>query len=149
MKALFFLIFSFLFLSSSVFSQKTIKEKKQRETGLENLSPQAQYDYYMQMGDNQKLLGWFTLGVGSSLIIGGSAKMMSPSFKGVPISDIRLLWLPATGLVAAVSSYFIIKSGKQKRKQANLFLEKESAFIGNPQFQPIYYPSFGFSIPIK
>ncbi|MBU6157977.1 MAG: hypothetical protein KGP35_02985 [Bacteroidetes bacterium] len=148
MKTLFFCIFSLLLTSTTVFSQKT-KDKKEKISGLENLSPQARHDYYVQMGNNQKLLGWFTLGVGTSMIIGGSAKMVSPSFKGVSKTDPRLIWLPATGFVAAVSSYFIVRAGKQKRKKANLILEEESAYIGNPQSQPIYYPSFGLSIPIN
>ncbi len=149
MKTLFFCLLALLLTSSTVYSQKTKKEDKEKKSSLDNLSPQARHDYYVQMGNNQKLFGWVTLGLGSSLIIGGSAKMMSDSFKGVPKTDIRLIWLPSAGIIAAVSSYFIVRSGKQNRKKANLILEEESAFIGNPQSHPIYYPSFGISIPIN
>ena len=146
---LFCLLAIFLFSASTVYSQKTKKEKKEKINAFENLSPQARYDAYVQQGNNQKLLGWFTLGVGTSIMIGGAAKMTSDSFKGVPKTDIRLIWLPATGFIAAVSSYFIVREGKRKRKKASIMLEEENAFIGNPQFQPISYPSFGIRIPIQ
>jgi hypothetical protein len=149
MKTLFFCLLALLLTSSTVYSQKTKKEEKEKKSGIENLSPQARHDYYVQMGSNQKLLGWVTLGVGTSILIGGTAKMMSDSFKDVPKTDVRLLWLPSVGVIAAVGSYFLVRSGKQNRKKANLILEEESAFIGNPQSHPIYYPSFGISIPIN
>ena len=115
---------------------------------IESLSPQARHDLYIQKSNNQKLLGWFSLGLGSSLILGGAAKMMSESFKDVPKTDIRLIWLPAAGILASVGSYFIIKDSKQMRKKAALMLQQESTHIGHPQHIPFAYPTVGIRISI-
>ncbi len=115
---------------------------------IENLSPQARHDLFIQKSNNKKMLGWFSLGLGGSMILGGTAKMLSESFKDVPKTDIRLIWLPAAGILASVGSYFIIKDSKQMRKKAALMLQQESTHIGHPQHIPLAYPTVGIRISI-
>jgi hypothetical protein len=147
MKAFFLLIITFLICFGTSYAQKSKKEPKEKKRA-ENLSPQARYDAYLQSANNQKLLGWFALGLGSSMVIGGSAKMVSDSFKGVPKTDTRLLWLPVVGTLTAVSSYFIIKKSKEKRKRASMILERESACLGDPQHTPLSFAAVGVRIHI-
>lgn len=144
----FFYFLAFCVISFSATAQKTKKEEKSKKSKYENLSPQAKHDAYLQSANNQKLLGWFSLGLGGAMIIGGAAKIISPSVQDRSITDIRQIWLPAVGTLACVASYFIIKNSKEKRKKAALMLEQESVYYGNPQNIPIYYPSFGFRISI-
>jgi len=139
----------FILISQGNASAQLFKKKDKKEKGkLENLSPQAQHDAYVQMANNQKLLGWFALGLGSSMILGGAAKMTSNSFKDVPKTDIRLLWLPTVGILTTVGSYFIVKNSKEKRKKAAVILEKESAQLGHPQHIPHCYPAVGIRVSI-
>jgi len=147
MKYLFFFLTLFLFYFSAS-AQKSKKEDKSKKSKYENLSPQARHDAYLQSASNQKLLGWLALGLGGSMIIGGTAKMMSGGFKDVPFTDVRLMWLPTTGVLACVASYFIVKNAKGKRKKAALMLEQESVYFGNPQYTPISYPTVGIRIMI-
>jgi hypothetical protein len=147
MKYLFFLLMLCM-ISTAASAQKSKKNNTSKKSKYENLSPQARHDAYLQSANNQKLLGWFALGVGGSMIIGGASKMMSTSFKGVPKTDIRLIWLPTVGALACAGSYFIIKTSKEKRKKAALMLEQESAYIGHPQLPSFSYPSLGLRIAI-
>jgi hypothetical protein len=143
------LLLFFMLISQGDLSAQLFKKKDKKEKGrLENLSPQAQHDAYVQMANNQKLLGWFALGLGSSMILGGTAKMMSNGFKDVPKTDIRLIWLPAVGVLTTVGSYFIVKNSKEKRKKAAIILEKESAQLGHPQHVPHCYPTVGIRVSI-
>jgi hypothetical protein len=143
-----FLFLSICLISFSASAQKSKKEDKSKKSKYENLSPQARYDAYLQSSNNQKLLGWFALGVGGSMIIGGTAKMLSSGFKDVPKTDIRLIWLPTVGTLACVGSYFIVKNAKEKRKKASMLLQQESAHIGHPQHIPLSYPTVGIRFPI-
>ncbi|MFN5334144.1 MAG: hypothetical protein ACK5BV_03020 [Bacteroidota bacterium] len=147
MKYVFFFLSVYL-ISFNVSAQKSKKEDKSKKSKYENLSPQARHDAYLQNATNQKLLGWLSLGLGGSMIIGGTAKMLSGSFKDVSKTDIRLIWLPTVGALACIGSYFIVKNSKEKRKKAAMMLEQESAHIGHPQHIPIYYPTFGIRISI-
>lgn len=137
-----------LLFAGDAAAQKTKKQDKKDAGRLENMSPQARHDAYLQMANNQRLLGWFALGLGSSMIIGGAAKMTSDSFKDVPKTDMRLLWLPTVGILTTVGSYFIVKNSKEQRKKAALILERESAQLGHPQHVPLCYPTVGISISL-
>jgi hypothetical protein len=147
MKYVFFFL-SICLISYSASAQKSKKEDKSKKSKYENLSPQARHDAYLQSANNQKLLGWLALGLGGSMMIGGTAKMLSGSFKDVSKTDIRLIWLPTVGVLACVGSYFIVKNSKDKRKKAAMMLEQESAYIGHPQHIPFTYPTFGIRISI-
>lgn len=147
MKYLLFFLSLCLF-SFSLSAQKTKKESKSKKSNYENLSPQARHDAYLQNANNQKLLGWFSLGIGGSMIIGGTAKMLSNGFEGVPKTDIRLIWLPTVGTLACVGSYFIVKNSKEKRKKAAMMLQQESAYFGHPQHIPLSFPTIGIRIPV-
>jgi hypothetical protein len=144
---LFFLSLSLFTISAT--AQKTKKDSKSKKSKYENLSPQARHDAYLQNANNQKLLGWFSLGLGGSMIIGGTAKMLSNSFKDVSKTDIRLIWLPTVGTLACIGSYFIVRNAKDKRKKAAMMLEQESAHLGHPQHIPLSYPTIGIKIPIN
>ncbi len=147
MKYVFFFL-AILMISFSATAQKSKKEDKSKRSKYDNLSPQARHDAYLQNANNQKLLGWFSLGLGGSMIIGGAAKMMSSSVKDWSPTDIRLIWLPSVGTLACVASYFLVKNAKQKRKKAALMLEQESVHFGNPQYTPISFPTVGIRITI-
>jgi hypothetical protein len=150
MKGIFSIIL-LLVICNSISAQKTqkIDSKNSKKQKIENLSPQAKHDAYIQKANNQRVLGWFTLGLGSTLILGGTAKMMSDGFKDVSKTDIRLIWLPAAGIIASVGSFFIIKDSKNKRKKAALLLQQESTQIGHPQNIPnFYYPTVGVRLTI-
>lgn len=143
------LMLFFILISQGNASAQLFKKQDKKEKGrLENLSPQAQHDAYLQKANNQKLLGWFALGLGSSMVLGGTAKMMSNSFKDVSKTDMRLLWLPAAGVLTTVGSFFIVKNSKEKRKKAAMILEKESAQLGHPQHVPYCYPTVGIRVSI-
>ena len=148
MKVIFFFLLIMLAGFGQISAQKSKKEKKKDK--LENLSPQARHDAYLQMANNQKLLGWFGVGLGGSMVIGGAAKMMSESFKGVSKTDIRLIWLPVAGVLIGGGGYYIVKNSKEKRKKAALILEQESACLGNPQHIPSFsYPAIGVRFTIR
>jgi hypothetical protein len=150
MKGLFLLILSLITFCTCISAQQVKKEQKKnmQKAMIENLSPQARHDLFIQKSNNKKMLGWFSLGLGGSMILGGTAKMLSESFKDVPKTDIRLIWLPAAGILASVGSYFIIKDSKQMRKKAALMLQQESTHIGHPQHIPLAYPTVGIRISI-
>jgi hypothetical protein len=151
MKGLIAILVSLFVLCGSSWAQVTKKDKSKKEKErLENLSPQAKHDAYIQKANNQKLLGWFAMGLGTSVVLGGTAKMMSDAFKGSSKTDIKLLWLPTAGLLTGIGSYFIIKDSKNKKKKAALILEQESAQIGHPQHIPNFsFPTIGISIAIR
>ena len=152
MKGLITILISLFVLSGSSWAQETKKDKSknQEKERIENLSPQAKHDAYIQKANNQKLLGWFAMGLGTSMALGGTSKMMSDAFKGSSKTDIRLLWLPVAGILTGIGGYFIVKDSKDRRKKAALILEQESAQIGHPQQIPnFYYPTIGISIAIR
>jgi hypothetical protein len=150
MKGILILLLTIIVCCGNLYAQKSKKQEKTSQDKLKDLSPQARHDAYIQMANNQKLLGWFAVGLGGSMIIGGSAKMMSQSFKDVSKTDIRLLWLPVTGALIGVGGYFIVNKSKEKRKKAALILSQESAYIGHPQHLPqLSYPSVGIGIKIR
>lgn len=108
-------------------------------------SPLSIHDKLISKSNAQRFTSVGMLTVGMSLTLGGIAKSISPGFKDVPKTNIRLLWLPVTGILTTIASFHMSKSSKKNRKKAWQVLE-QSASIGN-QKQPFSrYPAIGLRI---
>jgi hypothetical protein len=92
-------------------------------------SPQAMHDMYLEQATKKRIIGWTMVGGGTAMIIGGIAKSMSPTFKDIPKTDPKLLWLPAAGLLSTIGGVTMVLSAKKLDRKADLMLKGEGAML--------------------
>jgi hypothetical protein len=119
-------------------------QKKKKESLGPQAPPQALHDMYIVKANSNKLLGWTMFGTGISLTIGGMAKRKAPAFENNK-GGLKLIWLPAVGLVTTIASIPMISSSKKLKRKANLILQDESAYLGDGKYLQISYPSVGIA----
>lgn len=139
-KAFLMLSFIMLFSFSDVSAQKKVKDNF-------NSSPLAIHDKLITKANTQRIASWGMLTAGISMTLGGYAKAISPAFKDVPKTDIRLLWLPVTGILTTIAAYPMAKNSRKTRKQAWQVLE-QSASIGDQKQPFTRFPAFGIRISL-
>lgn len=110
-------------------------------------SPLAMHDKLISKANSQRFATVGMMTVGLSLTLGGVAKSIAPAFKDVPKTDIRLLWLPVTGILTTIAAYPMANSAKKTRKKAWQVLE-QSASIGNQKQPFTRYPAIGLKISL-
>jgi hypothetical protein len=131
-------------LLSCTFSD-AIAQKKGKEDWKN--SPLAMHDKLISKANSQRFASWGMLTAGISLTLGGVAKSIAPAFKDVPKTDIRLLWLPVTGILTTIAAIPMANSSKKSRKNAWQVLE-QSASIGNQKQPFARYPAIGLKISL-
>jgi len=135
-----FLSIILLFVYSDVTAQKKGKEDWKS-------SPLSMHDKLISQANTQRIASWAMLTAGISMTLGGVAKSIAPAFKDVPKTDIRLLWLPVTGILTTIASIPMANSSKKSRKKAWQVLE-QSASIGNQKQPFARYPAIGLKISL-
>jgi hypothetical protein len=140
-----FILLILIASSQLCFAQKKVKEKVQREDPA--LSPQALHDLYIKKRNEKRLFGWTLIGAGTSMVIGGYAKMNAPGFQNTNKSDTRLIWLPVAGILTAASGIPLLSSAKKFDKKADAALQDEEVFIapGLPYYR---YPAIALRIKL-
>lgn len=133
------LIFLTAFNLCSSAQKKEIKDWKN--------SPQAIHDKLISQANGKKFVSLGMVVVGVSVTLGGVAKSISPAFKEVPKTDIRVLWMPVAGILTTIAAYPMARSGRAARKKAWQVLE-QSASMGNPSQPFIRYPAIGLQISL-
>lgn len=112
-------------------------------------SPQALHDMYMEQATKKRIIGWTMFGGGLAFTLGGVAKSMSPTFKGVPKTDPRLIWLPAVGIISTIGSIPMLMSAKKLDRKADMILKGDNAFISPNSNWSQSYPAIGLRIYLK
>ena len=162
--SIFFLIIFSISVFSSVFAQeqqpqtqpqeqpaqqdqKQDKEKKQKKQKDWQNSPLALHDKLLSQANTKRFVSWTMITIGASMTVGGFAKSISPAFEGTPKSDIRLIWLPVTGILTTIAAYPMARSSKRTRKKAWQVLE-QAAYIGDQKIPFTRYPAIGLKISL-
>jgi hypothetical protein len=110
-------------------------------------SPLAMHDKLISQADAKRFASWGMITFGVSMTLGGYAKLISPAFKDVPKTNVRMLWLPVTGILTTIAAYPMSRSSKKIRKKAWEVIE-QSAYIGNQKQPFARYPAIGLKISL-
>ena len=132
----FIMFFSFF----NVSAKKKVKDNY-------NSSPLSMHDKLISKANSQRFAAVGMMTIGFSLTLGGFAKSIAPAFKDIPKTDIRLLWMPVTGILTTIAAYPMSKKSKKNRKQAWQVLE-QSASIGNQKQPFTRFPAIGIRISL-
>jgi hypothetical protein len=135
-----FLIIFCISTSSVVFAQKKDKDAWKS-------SPLSMHDKLISKANSQRFATVGMMTVGLSLTLGGFAKSIAPAFKDLPKTDIRLLWMPVTGILTTIAAYPMSKNSRKNRKKAWEVLE-QSASIGNQKQPFTRFPAIGLRISL-
>jgi len=129
-----------LFVYTDVIAQKKGKDDWKS-------SPLAMHDKLISKATSQQFASVGMMTIGLTVTLGGIAKSIAPAFKDVPKTDIRLLWLPVTGILTTIASIPMSNSAKKMKKKAWQVLE-QSASIGNQKQPFARYPAIGLKISL-
>ena len=125
---------------SEVFAQKKGKEDWKS-------SPLSMHDKMISKANSKRFTSVGMMTIGLSVTLGGIAKSISPAFKDLPKTDIRMLWLPVTGILTTIAAYPMSRSSKKMRKKAWEVLEQSASF-GNQKQPFTRYPAIGLKISL-
>ncbi len=136
-----------LLLSIVLLTNATASFSQKKGKGDWRSSPLTMHDKMISQADTKRMASSGMLLLGFTLTAGGVAKYISPAFKEIPKSDLRLLWLPVAGVLTTIASFPMARSSKKIRKQAWQILE-QSASLGNQKQPFTRFPAVGLKISL-